>query len=258
MFFIKKLISRFFFPVPVCAELLIAGFLLWRFSKHQKLGRGLVLGGIAGLLLFSYPLLPNYWLGHIEAQSVPVSIAAEASTHPCYVVVLGQGTSARSNLPPNLRFGQEFISRLVEGIRLHRALTNSTLAVSLAGASVSEPEKRHLFDQFLAIFALPTNRVTLLTTARDTGDEIRFCKQIAGTNRLYLVSSASHLPRALLMARKQGLNAIPAPASYQIDEVTSAQEPFSPTELFPSVDDLQNTTRAVYESLGLIWEKLKR
>jgi hypothetical protein len=45
MFFFKKLVSRIFFPLPFCCELLIAGLILWQFTKLKKTGRGLVLAG---------------------------------------------------------------------------------------------------------------------------------------------------------------------------------------------------------------------
>ena len=68
MFFLKKLISRFFFPVPLCAELLVLGLVLWSFTKWKKLGRGLVVAGTVLLLVFSYPWLPRLALSRLESK----------------------------------------------------------------------------------------------------------------------------------------------------------------------------------------------
>jgi hypothetical protein len=43
MFFLKKLVSRFLFPVPLCAALLVLGLALRLFTKCKKLGRGLMI-----------------------------------------------------------------------------------------------------------------------------------------------------------------------------------------------------------------------
>ncbi len=256
MFFFKKLVSRFLFPLPFCCELLIAGLALWQFTKLKKTGRGLILAGTLLLLLFSYPWLPNRLLGSIEDRVTPVSLPVHNPEGPVYVAVLGQGISAKSRLPANERFDEEFLTRLMEAVRLHRAMPQSLLVISAAGQSVSAQEKRHVVDDLLGLFDVGSQGVILQTTARDTSDEIRFLKQVACTNRVYLVSTASHLPRALVIARKDGLNAVPAPSSYFIDRVT--HEPFSPEELFPDADNLWNSTRAFYEYMGLAWEHVRR
>lgn len=156
MFFLKKLLSRFLFPVPLCAELLVLGLLLWFFTKWKKLGRGLVVAGTSLLLL---------------------------------------------------------------------------------------------------VFGLQTNAVQVCASAWDTEDEVRWCKNVVGTNRVIIVSSASHLPRAMLLARRHGLDVVAVPSGFLVDTVTQA--PFSPDRLFPSSINLYLSERAMYEYLGLVWERVR-
>jgi hypothetical protein len=40
MFFFKKLVARFLFPVPLCAGLLVVGLILRLFTKRKKMGAG--------------------------------------------------------------------------------------------------------------------------------------------------------------------------------------------------------------------------
>lgn len=252
MFFLKKLLSRFLFPVPLCAELLVLGLLLWSFTKWKKLGRGLVVAGTALLLAFSYPWLPRLALGHLEAQYPPVAVDGGQG----FIMVLGEGFSADTKRPAGARFSDDGLKRIFEGVRLHRWLTNSTLLVSVPGSTVTQDEKERVLGELLLVFGLQTNAVKVCPGAWDTEDEIRWCKNVVGTNRVIIVSSASHLPRAMLLVRKIGLNAVAAPSGFLADTVT--HEPFSPDRLFPGSGNLYHSERAMYEYLGLVWEKVRR
>ena len=305
MFFFKKLISRFVFPVPLCAELLVLGLVLWSFTRWKKLGRGLVIGGTALLLVFSYPWLPRLALSRLESRYATVTGEGESkngpsdyglrdyettnqgavvsgqwsvvssqwsvvsgqwsvvssqrsvvsSQWPPYIMVLGDTFSADSRRSAAARFGDEGLKRLLEGVRLHRGLTNSSLLVSIPGPTVSEEEKERVLGELLFTFGLETNSVQVCVGARDTEDEIAWCRRAVGTNRVLVVSSASHLPRAMVLAQKHGLQAIPAPSGYLVDTVT--RSPFSPDRLFPGSFNLYQCERAANEYLGLAWERLR-
>jgi uncharacterized SAM-binding protein YcdF (DUF218 family) len=276
VFFLKKLLSRFLFPVPLCAELLVLGLLLSSFTKWKKLGRGLVVAGTLLLLAFSYPWLPRLALGHLESQYPPLAEDGRRKTEdggrrtegrgqrteddgqgavPHYIMVLGEGFSADTKRPAAARFGDEALKRVFEGVRLHRRLTNSTLLVSVPGPTVTQEEKERVLGELLLIFGLQTNAVKVCASAWDTEDEVRWCKNVVGTNRVIIVSSASHLPRAMLLARRHGLDVVAAPSGFLLDTVTQA--PFSPDRLFPSSINLYHSERAAYEYLGLVWERVR-
>ena len=281
VFFLKKFLSRFLCPVPLCAGLLLLGIALWGFThKRKRLGRGLVITGTALLLVFGYPWLPRYALLCLERQYPALvedrgvgfenrkqkaesrnllgaegggqwSVDGEAR----YIMVLGMGLSADTNRPPAARFSDEALQRIIEGVRLHRWLTNSTLLISVAGPAVSKQDKEQVLGELLLVLGMGTNTVQVCAEARDTEDEIAWCQRLAGTNRVLLVSSASHLPRAMLLARNYRLDAIAAPSGYLVDTVT--QSPWTPNRLFPSSINLYSTERAMNEYLGLAWEKLR-
>jgi uncharacterized SAM-binding protein YcdF (DUF218 family) len=170
-------------------------------------------------------------------------------------MVLGQGISADTNRPPAARFSDGSLQRIVEGVRLQRLVPDSTLLVSIGGSSVSQADKERVLRDLLLIFGLQTNSVQVCASARDTEDEIVWCKQVVATNRVFLVSCASHLPRAMLLARQHGLDAVPSPSGYAVDTVT--QSPFSPGRLFPGAGNLDNSERAMHVYRGLVWERVR-
>ena len=281
VFFLKKFLSRFLCPVPLCAGLLLLGIALWGFThKRKRLGRGLVITGTALLLVFGYPWLPRYALLCLERQYPALVedrgvgfenrkqkaesrnlLGAEGGgqwsvdDEARYIMVLGMGLSADTHRPPAARFSDEALQRIIEGVRLHRWLTNSTLLVSVAGPAVSKRDKEQVLGELLLVLGMGTNAAQVCAEARDTEDEIAWCQRLAGTNRVLLVSSASHLPRAMLLARNYRLDAVAAPSGYLVDTVT--QSSWTPDRLFSSSVNLYNSERAIHEYLGLAWEKLR-
>jgi len=258
MFLLKKIVSRIFFPIPLCAGLILLGLALWLFTRRKRVGSGCVLAGTVLLLFFSYSWLPDVMLRQLESRVAPVlnptdQVAPRSSN---YICILGQGISSDTSLPANVRFNDIFVKRIAEGVRLYRLLPDSTLLVSISGANASKEEKQAALSDLLRIFGLHTDAAQVCATAQDSEDEVAWFKQIAGTNRVFLVSCAAHLPRAMVLAGKYSLNAIPCPSSYLAGGV-ERKSPFKPTGLFPTSENLYNSERAIYEYLGLAWEKVR-
>jgi uncharacterized SAM-binding protein YcdF (DUF218 family) len=74
-----------------------------------------------------------------------------------------------------------------------------------------------------------------------------------GQQPFLLVTSASHLPRAMRFFQHQGLKPIPAPANQM-----AVESPLNPWEkALPSPLWLMHSDRVGYETLGRIWQWLK-
>lgn len=254
MFFLKKFVSRFLFPVPLCAFLFLTGLGLVLGTKRQRTGRVLIGLGTVLLLAFGYPVLPDYLVGRLERTYPALARPEWSGEGTPWVCVLGQGLYADADRPANSRMNETAVSRWVEGARLYRELPGATLLVSVAGTEVSMEEKRAVLHAFFGWFGIATNRVQLVANARDTDDEIREFKSIVGTNRVFLVTSASHLPRGVAIARKHDLPIIPAPCGYLVGPPSATM---TAEDLFPNAANLRNSERAIYEYLGLFWETIK-
>lgn len=82
----------------------------------------------------------------------------------------------------------------------------------------------------------------------NTRDEIRACARLQaqfGWRRIGLVSSAAHLPRALALAARAGLDCVPLGA----DRLDRPRR-FQPQDLVPQADAFETTQRACWEYLG--------
>lgn len=255
LFFLKKLISRFFFPVPLVLELLLLGFILQRFSRFKRTGKGFVVVGGLLLIVFGYNLGTERVLRSIE-RAYPPLMEKRVSDLPADadILVLGRGLADEPGLPPDSRVGGEYLARILEAVRVRRMLPDARILVSVAGYT-SKEAKRDFLDGMAEVVGLDRDEFILLSGARDTADELELVREeVRGTN-LVVVSSASHLPRAMRMFAETELNAIPAPCAYGILE--PAEGPWTPVVLFPNARNLLAAENAVYELMGNVWVWLR-
>jgi uncharacterized SAM-binding protein YcdF (DUF218 family) len=257
MYIFKKLISRFFFPLPLCLGLLLAGLVLLWFTKKQKAGK--ILASIAGilLLLLSHSVVGDLLLGRLEsaypALDDPAAACADASGIPCrWIVVLGGGYSPEERLPLSARPSSGTVVRLVEGIRIQKELPAAKLLLS---AETSVGWKHSAADLMRLATTLGVDRRSVATMegAKDTEEELDLIQRIVGEDRFILVTSASHMPRAVALFRARGLDPIPAPTGH----AAGRKRWTTPDEFFPDMDGLGATSTAFYEYLGLAWAKVR-
>ena len=87
----------------------------------------------------------------------------------------------------------------------------------------------------------------------DTETQAEVVRARLGTEEFYLVTSASHMRRALALFRKAGTNPLPAPAHF----ITQGNRGLSPGDFLPSAGGLRRAEAAAYEYLGLAWAKVR-
>ena len=252
-FFFKKLVSRFFFPVPLVLELMLVGWLLRRRSRYKRFGLGLIWAGPVLLALMGYGLLGEGYLRRIESQYRPIGVDSsrmECAPAGTDIVVLGQGLANEPARPMLSRVNRILLARLLEGVRIHRRTSDSRIVVSVSGDSTREDEERFI-REFAGVVGLTRDRFVLMSGSQDTAAEARNVRAVVRGTRVVLVSSASHLPRAVALFRREGLDPIPAPCDY---ETRLSKPPHrDPDELFPGVGGLAKAERAIYEALGRLW-----
>jgi uncharacterized SAM-binding protein YcdF (DUF218 family) len=258
MFLFKKILSRLFFPVPFCLEVLSIGLLLLWFTRKQKTGKAVA--ALAGALLFllSSPFFSTLLLTPLERRYPPLFITPGAPVavglrEVKFIVVLGSGFVPDASRPVELQLDDGSIARLVEGVRVSKLLSCCKLIVS----GGPEPNGAPLMAQAMAQLAqeLGVGRQDLILDgqSRDTEEEARHISPIVGKQPFILVTEASHMPRALALFRKQGAYPIADPMDFRAGDGGA----MAPDRIFPSAAVLGGSERAVYEYLGLAWTKLR-
>jgi uncharacterized SAM-binding protein YcdF (DUF218 family) len=213
LMFLKKLFSRLLFPIPLGIELLAGGLIVWRFTRFKRLGITLVVAGTVWMAVIGYGWIPKLLLPVLTEQHPPLSAERLREARPAWVVVPGMGIRFESGYPANLRFPVEFILRLLEAVRVHRLCPDSRILVSVSNSDMTVAEKERAVADLMEILRVDSRNVTVLVGLGDTEEEIREFKRRSGDGLVCLVSSAANLPRAMILARRHGLNALASPSS---------------------------------------------
>ena len=126
-----------------------------------------------------------------------------------WIVVLG-GDLRGGELSPADRVAYSSLVRVMEGIRLWKAMPDSKLVLS--GGTYS-PRKMPT-GLGMALLArelgVPQTAIVVENQSWDTEGEARLLKPILGKNRFALVTSAYHMRRSVLSFKRMGLDPIPA------------------------------------------------
>ena len=249
MFLFKKIIALLFFPLSICFEVLFIGiFLLW-FSGKQKAGKIVVCLGVILLMLFSCSSFSDSLLKSLEDRYIPFVETYQFSDIK-WVVVLGGGSNSNSKFPVTSQLCESSLSRLIEGIRIHKLLPKSKLVLS--GGAVFDPVPiSKTMASVAEIMGIEGNKLILEEISKDTKDQARLIYKIVEDERFILVTSASHMPRSMALFQKLGMKPIPAPTDYWAEE----KQGINPIDFFPNADSLCKMERVFHEYAGLVWAR---
>jgi uncharacterized SAM-binding protein YcdF (DUF218 family) len=221
---------------------------MW-FSRFQKTGRAVISVGWLTLLLLSLQPVADALLRPIE-NSYPTW---RNSQRVQYIVVLGGGYTWNPQWAPGSNLLNNSLPRLNEGIRLWRASPGAKLIFTGGVAQSNTVSAAEVGARVAESLGVPREDIITLDRPKDTEEEAAAVKLVIGDAPFLLVTSASHLPRAMIFFQRAGLHPLPAPANQLAIE--SALNPWE--RAIPSPLWLMHSERASYETLGRIWQWLK-
>jgi uncharacterized SAM-binding protein YcdF (DUF218 family) len=228
---------------PVIVAILIAGAsFIARGLRRRSLSRYLLLGAFLVAYLGSIPLVGDALLGPLERQYPPLSGAAPPAS---YVVVLGSGYTPHDGIPITAALDPDGLARLVEGVRLERLQGSARLVLS-GGALPGYSPPAIGYAVLARDLGIPDTSIVVLSQSINTAAESQAVARLVGQAPFILVTSASHMPRAMKLMHRRGLQPIPAPTA---QKVGGPRRPL--LGLIPSSGGLESTARALHEYLGL-------
>jgi uncharacterized SAM-binding protein YcdF (DUF218 family) len=107
--------------------------------------------------------------------------------------------------------------------------------------------------QRLAIrMGVPDNAILIDDRARTTYENALGVKRVLGGGSILLVTSASHMPRATGLFRKQGFTVTAAPCTYRLRDWPGIWSSLDPFDFVPSLGALDGFTHTLTEVVGMI------
>jgi uncharacterized SAM-binding protein YcdF (DUF218 family) len=246
---LATLIKPFLLPPFGLVVLAIVGAAVSRWRR--RLGRGLLAAALLALYLMAVGPFAVWLIGLLQTEPALTTAAAKASGAQAIVVLSADQTGFAADYGGETA-GNLTIERLRRGARLQR---ETGLPVLVSGGLLPR-HRRSLADamrEALEVdFAVPVR--WLEDRSRTTAENAAYSAAIlkpAGIKRVLLVTSAWHMPRALLAFRAAGLDPVAAPTGF-----VSAGQPFAWEDLVAMPHALQLSTWAVHEMLGYVWYRL--
>lgn len=242
LYWTKQFVTLLVYPLSLSLGLMLIGLIGLR-TRFRKVAIACAALGIVWLWAASTPLLSGALTKSLERQYLPR--AAEEFEPAGAIVVMG-GCVGEADAP---RIYQDLVDtsdRPLHAVRLYKA--DRAPKVWAMGNEMTA---------LLVEWGVPADAIFENESSRSTYGDAQLTKERMeeqGVERVLLVTSAMHMPRALAVFRKQGITAIPAPTDYGVTE----PDPNEPEEqrpwifdLVPSAGALEGTTRAIHEYIGL-------
>lgn len=246
-FFLKKLVGELLMPLPMVFAGALVGLALLRWSDRRRLARVLLVGSAVVLWAASCEPLVSPWVARLER------------VHPAFpgdsvdvVVVLGGGHVSDASVPPGARLSGQALYRITEGVRIGTAQPWTELILSGYGGADPVPSAEAYRDVAVSL-GMPESRLILEPRPRDTAEEARLLAPLLRGRRFALVTSATHMPRAVALFRGQGLEPVPAPTGHLVRRGRSWNWRLLP----PRVGALAEAQQLWYEVLGSVWVRLR-
>ena len=248
-FIIKKWIGGLLMPLPFALLLLFVSLLLLFFSDRQMLAKLFTLCSF--LILFGFSLLPSaYHLTKPLERQYPPLLAADQSFD--YILVLGSSGIHDPNLPVTGQLSATALSRFSEMLRLHYANPEAMIIVSGSGFGDTQSHAQ-LLEQLATELKIPKQQIIRLDYTEDTAEEAKVMSLIIDGKKAALVTSATHMPRAMQLFKRFHQSPIPAPAMYLAKDDTNGLPLYT---YIPSAYQLYKSELSMHEYLGQLQQWL--
>jgi uncharacterized SAM-binding protein YcdF (DUF218 family) len=252
---IAEAVKTHFIPGSTTALIfgLVAGLILWARTKRWAIR------WLAFLTAFYWIISTALFAGGFEKILSGNYARVEKSELPSHVeaiVILGGGSETYSAEAGSINAMSDATSlRVLEGARLASILPEAQVIVSggpelKSGRKIPETEP---MMQALGLLGIDQERVSAESQSGNTYEQARYLRPMLEANsvvQFLLVTSPTHMNRALATFRSQGLDPIAAPAALH-----SSFQGKLPFKILPSSAALTDSRMAFRElfALGYYW-----
>jgi len=248
MFLLKKLLAALILPPTGPVLLALLGLWLMRARSRRWQYGGLWLATLSLLSLFalSLPIVGDALMAPLEPYPPIARIQLQGVQA---IVILGGGTYSQAPEYGGDTVGSASLERLRYGARLAR---ESQLPLLVTGGAPfgGRAEAELMREALESDFGVKVRWVE--AASHDTAENASLSAPLlkaAGITRIALVSHGWHLPRAISLFEKQGMEVTPAPTAF------STRSPSSIAALLPG--ELGQSRQALNEYLGQLYNRLK-
>jgi len=250
---LSKFLPVFVYPLGLGLGMaVLAGLLV---SRFRVVGRVLLWGAVVVLWVASTHVFADYIRSTLEWRYLPTS----PEEYPSADAIVVLGGMVQGVAPPRVdREYSDAIDRLLHAALLFEA-EKAPLVIATGGGiawrGMIEPEAPGMKAMLMRL-GVPDAAIIMEAESQNTAENVRYTKEILedrGIDRILLVTSALHMPRAMKLFHAMEIDAVPAP--------TDLHSIYAPErtmlDYLPDAASLYATTLAVKEYLGMGWMTIR-
>lgn len=191
-------------------------------------------------------------VGLLEQQAPPFDSSSTKQFDA--IVVLGGGAASKGTLRPSDELTDLSLKRTICGVDLFAQGFAPRLVLSGGDATIfgSGPKEAIEMKRLAQRLGVPDEAILIEDQARTTYENAVATKRLIGPASILLVTSASHIPRALGLFRQQGLDATSSPCGYTSTNRPGESWQGNPFDLLPNVVALKKNTTVIVELVGML------
>ena len=243
-FIIKKAVTFFVEPLGFILLLSIIGlyFLFKNKIKHAKV---FIILSVSILFILSYPPFSNVLVENLESKYEKYQYKNEVK----YIHVLGSGHNTDIAQPISSNISDSGIKRVVEGVIVHKKTPYSKI-IFTGYEGNTDKENAKMNAKLAESLGVLKENLIVNGSPKDTYEEALFTKKIVNDQEFILVTSATHMHRAMMIFKSLGMRPIPAPTDFE-------KEKYRGPLREPNLHSLYNSKKAIHEYIGILWTILR-
>jgi uncharacterized SAM-binding protein YcdF (DUF218 family) len=255
LFGLYKLVKYVVYPLNWVLLLMTLTMLVSWLPQHPRRMRWLRIFATSSLILLltiCSPLVARQMLGSLEAWYAWPSLSKD--DHYDAIVVLGGGVLQPGTLRPRVDLSSVSKNRTMCGVDLYQqGYANKLVFTGGTGHAFQDgPKDAPEMKRWAERLGIPAEAILTEERSRTTYENATETRGLLGPASILLVTSASHLPRATALFRKQGFRVMPAPC----DVLTQhrPEDSLAQLDLFdilPNDHAIEQTTVAMTEWVGM-------
>ena len=245
MIYLHKILPLIASPLFLVFFLIILG----TFLKSKKIS----LFGLLILFICSLPIISKNSTAYLEKNYTLQDVSA-MNEADAIVVLSGMVNPVKIGDTYKYEFGGG-VDRILSGMDLFKN-NKAPLLILTRGKlpwQLGVPEGEYL-KEFAIKFGIPEKNILLTENVQNTDEEAKSVKKLLkpSNNKVILVTSAFHMPRAKKVFEAAGINTLPFPVDFhnRVSKVTFM-------DFIPSAQSFSGNSRFIKEIIGRTYYKLK-
>ena len=246
-----KVISQLLLPPGGLILLAAVGLIFWK----RWWGRGLILLSFSALWLLSTEPVRDMLTEPLEYQ-YPVLDIGHVEKEGVAIVLLGGGIyESAPEYGGRDELGHYAVMRTLFAADVAQKSGLDIYATGGKPLTESADPAGEIMRRFLLRLGLAESKVFAESASNNTWENAAYMRKMLkdkGVQRVILVTSAWHMPRAVWCFETHGLQVIPAPTDF-----ITEQEQYDARSYVPRWTVLSDSGQAMHEYLGLFWYRMR-